>query len=61
MLNKYTKDLLKPIQLGGNQESSFRSGTEAVPLIAGFAKAVNLIDNYINLFLYRYIDIYTYR
>ncbi|MEK7540546.1 MAG: cysteine desulfurase family protein [Patescibacteria group bacterium] len=33
---------LEPLQLGGGQESGLRSGTEAVPEIAGLAKAVEL-------------------
>ena len=35
---------LKPIITGGGQEFSLRSGTENVPLIVGFAKAVELIQ-----------------
>ena len=31
---------LKPLSHGGNQESGLRSGTEAVPAIAGFGEAV---------------------
>lgn len=33
---------LKPIVFGGGQESGLRSGTQAVPLAAGFAKAADL-------------------
>ncbi|MDO8557064.1 MAG: cysteine desulfurase family protein [Candidatus Jorgensenbacteria bacterium] len=35
---------LQPIITGGGQEFGLRSGTENVPLIAGFAKAVELAD-----------------
>lgn len=34
---------LTPLLLGGGQESGMRSGTEAVPEIAGLAKAVELV------------------
>lgn len=34
-----------PRQFGGAQESRIRPGTEALPLIAGFGKAVELIPN----------------
>lgn len=33
-----------PFMLGGGQESQFRSGTESVPLIAGFGEAVRLAE-----------------
>ncbi|HXF43957.1 MAG TPA: cysteine desulfurase family protein [Candidatus Paceibacterota bacterium] len=36
------KDALAPVLTGGGQEFGFRSGTENVPAIAGFAKAVKL-------------------
>jgi len=36
---------IKPIMNGGNHEKSLRPSTEAVPLIAGFAKAVELVKN----------------
>lgn len=35
---------LKPILFGGGQESGLRSGTEAVPLIAGLCGAVSELD-----------------
>ncbi|WP_207233216.1 cysteine desulfurase family protein [Holzapfeliella floricola] len=39
------KDIfVKPLILGGEQESKRRAGTENVPAIAGFAKAVSLLD-----------------
>ena len=34
-----------PRQYGGSQENKIRPGTEASPLIAGFGKAVELMDN----------------
>ncbi|MCH5304807.1 MAG: cysteine desulfurase, partial [Ruminococcus sp.] len=40
---------IKPILFGGEQEKKLRPGTEALPLIAGFAQAVkesNLSENY---------------
>ena len=36
---------IKPIMKGGNHEMGMRPSTEAVPLIAGFAKAVDLIKD----------------
>ena len=36
--------LVKPIMTGGDQENGLRSGTENVPYIVGFAKAVELAD-----------------
>ena len=36
---------LAPIITGGGQEFGLRSGTQSVPLIAGFGKAVELISN----------------
>lgn len=35
---------LKPLILGGGQESNLRAGTENLPAILGFAKAIDLID-----------------
>lgn len=37
-------NLLAPLISGGGEEFNFRSGTENVPLIVGFAKAVELVD-----------------
>ncbi|MDP3015209.1 MAG: cysteine desulfurase family protein [bacterium] len=39
------QQLVKPIVVGGGQEFGFRSGTENVAAIVGFAKAVGLISN----------------
>lgn len=39
------KTKLSPILRGGNQEFGFRSGTETVPYIVGFAKAVEISEN----------------
>jgi cysteine desulfurase len=38
------KDLLTPIITGGGQEDGLRSGTENVPYIIGFAKAIELVE-----------------
>ncbi|UPH90474.1 cysteine desulfurase family protein [Synechococcus sp. NB0720_010] len=35
---------VRPIQSGGGQEQGIRAGTEPVPLIAGFAKALELLN-----------------
>jgi len=35
---------VRPIQSGGGQERGIRAGTEPVPLIAGFAKALELLN-----------------
>ena len=35
---------LKPIMFGGGQENTLRSGTENVPAIIGFAKALELVN-----------------
>ncbi len=37
--------MIKPLIYGGSQEYRFRGGTENTPLIAGFAKAVELLQN----------------
>lgn len=37
---------IKPILYGGEQEKKIRPGTEALPLIAGFAKAAEELGNY---------------
>ena len=47
MVRKGVKDLLISNKLYGLQEGSIRSGTESVPLIAGFASAINLLKEYI--------------
>ncbi len=41
--------LLRPIQSGGSQEHGFRSGTEAVPLVAGTALALSQIKGKITV------------
>lgn len=43
-LYKSDKATLHPIVFGGGQEKNFRSGTEAMPAIAGFAAAASMID-----------------
>ena len=45
LVKNNTLDLLSSIQGGGSQENKKRSGTEAVPLIAGMAEAVLSLDN----------------
>jgi len=42
----YKRLPIKPLIYGGGQESGLRAGTLAVPLIAGFGKAVELADKY---------------
>lgn len=39
----YGRKILSPLITGGGQEFGFRSGTENVPLIVGFARAVELV------------------
>ena len=39
---------LKPLTLGGGQEKGLRSGTENVPGVIGFAKAVELAKEHLN-------------
>tara|TARA_B100000965_G_scaffold405597_1_gene440302 strand:- start:3467 stop:4645 length:1179 start_codon:yes stop_codon:yes gene_type:complete len=46
MVRKNYKDLLSN-SLYESQEASIRPGTESVPLIAGFALAINLLNEYI--------------
>ncbi len=41
-VNKTVSPLMKPVITGGKQENGLRSGTENVPLMVGFAKAVEL-------------------
>ncbi len=36
---------LKPVMYGGGQESRLRSGTENIPLIVGFAKALEIAES----------------
>lgn len=43
------KARIEPIIFGGNQEKSLRSGTENIPAITGFSKAVEIARN--NLFI----------
>ena len=47
MLRKDIKDFLMSDLSYGLQEGSIRFGTESVPLIAGFATAINLLKQYI--------------
>ena len=47
ILRKDIKDLLISNQSNRFHEGSIRSGTESVPLIAGFASAINLLKEYI--------------
>ena len=47
MLRKGIKDLISSNFSYGLKEGSIRSGTESVPLIAGFASAINLLNEYI--------------
>lgn len=42
-INQLTNQLIKPIITGGGQEFGLRSGTQNVPAIVGFAKAVELV------------------
>lgn len=44
LLIKKPKILLKPIILGGGQQSGFRSGTENAPLVRALARAAELAD-----------------
>ncbi|MBR0431205.1 cysteine desulfurase [Candidatus Saccharibacteria bacterium] len=39
---------LKPLTLGGGQENGLRSGTENVPGVIGFAKAIELTKEHLN-------------
>ncbi|MBR2725125.1 cysteine desulfurase [Candidatus Saccharibacteria bacterium] len=39
---------LKPLTLGGGQENGLRSGTENVPGVIGFAKAIEIAKEHIN-------------
>ncbi|MDI6821163.1 MAG: cysteine desulfurase family protein [Patescibacteria group bacterium] len=39
----FNNSFLKPIITGGGQEFGFRSGTENIPLIVGFARAIQLV------------------
>ncbi len=43
-MREMAKAAISPIITGGGQEFSLRSGTENIPLIVGFAKAVELIQ-----------------
>ena len=47
MLRKGIKDLLMSNASYGSKNGSIRSGTESVPLIAGFSSAIDLLNEYI--------------
>jgi len=49
MLRKGIKDLLTNNPLYGFKNGSIRSGTESVPLIAGFSTAIDLLNEYIEV------------
>jgi len=49
MLRKGIKDLLMNNPLYGFKNGSIRSGTESVPLIAGFSTAIDLLHEYIEV------------
>ena len=49
MLRKGVRDLLMNDFLYGFKSGSIRSGTESVPLIAGFATAIDLLHEYIEV------------
>ncbi len=42
-MRRKIKALIEPIMFGGGQEGGFRSGTENLPAIIGFAKAAELV------------------
>tara|TARA_B100000579_G_scaffold158154_1_gene128654 strand:- start:13166 stop:14347 length:1182 start_codon:yes stop_codon:yes gene_type:complete len=47
ILRKFVKDILLSRRSHRLQDGSIRSGTESVPLIAGFASAISLLNEYI--------------
>ncbi len=49
MLRKPIKDLFMNNPLYGFRNGSIRSGTESVPLIAGFSSAIDLLNDYIDV------------
>jgi len=49
MLRKEIKDLLMNNPSYGFKNGSIRSGTESVPLIAGFSSAIDLLNDYIEV------------
>ncbi|MBR3329112.1 cysteine desulfurase [Candidatus Saccharibacteria bacterium] len=48
---------LKPLTVGGGQENGLRSGTENVPGVIGFAKAIELVKKHLNGNRKKYADL----